>query len=175
MNLPGWKVRVPFSQSIIGLYFFSHGSPRIMVSFPMADMWNFMLISSPPMHIFSQVKCVMLPAMFRVPSTLNNLIVAGCGIAGSWCFRMYSLSMNTPCTPGSMSACSSRFLPTVLSHSNVTGILNDLVFGVAMITRERHSGAGADIGPGCHFKNPIPQFCQRTSSVLHHPFLQSWL
>ena len=71
---------VPVFQSIFGLYCFSHGSPKIIFSFPSHVARDLVLIFFFFICILSHVQCSIVPVLFFVLSILQAWISFSIGI-----------------------------------------------------------------------------------------------
>jgi len=90
-------------QSIFRLYCFSHGSPKIIFSFPSPVARNLVLIFFFPICILSHAQCSIVPVLFFVPSMLKAWIDFSIGIkAIPFCWANF-LSMKVPPAPESIS------------------------------------------------------------------------
>ena len=125
-------VRVFLLKSMIGLCWASHGRPRITSSSPSAVIMNRCRCLVPAMFIGEQVKWVIMPPWFVVPSTFR-------GDTG-W-ERLYLLNgnwsaivvlMNTPSAPESINAFSWMSSPFA---RNVIGIRIELLLLLVTVTR----------------------------------------
>ena len=111
--------RVPLFQSMIGFSVSSQGKPKIRCCFPSPEIRNWVFWVHVPKVISSSVEQVMVPFLFRVPSTLNT--TRGCSnfFTGNQCFRAKFWSMKVPPAPESMRAFVSTVFP---SHEIRMGI-----------------------------------------------------
>ena len=69
-SIASWMSMCLFAQFMLGFTQFSHGSPRMMLSFPHFMAWNSSLWTMVPILMNRVTKCLTFPASFGDPSTL---------------------------------------------------------------------------------------------------------
>jgi len=106
-------------QSIFGLYCFSKGSPKIILSFPNSVMRNLVLIFFLPICILSHLQFSIVPELFSVLSALKIWIFFPIGIKVIPFCLVNFLSMKVPPAPESIRAFISNHL-SVFFPSPVT-------------------------------------------------------
>ena len=152
--------RVLVFQSIFGLYYFSHGSPKIIFYFPSPVARNLVLIFFFPICILSHAQCSIVSVLFFVPSTLKAWIGFFVGIKMiPFCWAKFLL-MKVPSASESIRAFISNLLLAFLPSPDTNkGTLNDFLLVSATSTGEIGiiMGMVANVEAGCFFKNPIPQ------------------
>jgi len=119
---------VPVFQSIFGLYCFSHGSPKIIFSFPSLVARNLVLIFFFSICILSHAQCSIIPALFIILFTLKAWIGFSIGIKAILFCWVNFLSMKVPPAPESIRAFISNLLSAFLPSPNTNkGTLNDFL------------------------------------------------
>jgi len=169
----------PVFQSIFGLYCFSQGSPKIILSFSNSMTRNLVLIFFLPICILSHMQLLIVPELFLVLSALKIWIFFPIGIKAIPFCSVNFLSIKVPPAPESIRAfisnCLSAFLSSLVTTS---GIVKEFWLALASSTGLRgiHVGADIDVEAGRFFKNPDLPWHQSISSFLHLTILHrlSW-
>jgi len=79
--------RVPHFQSMIGFSISSQGKPKIRCCFPSPEIKNRVFRVRAPKIMLSSVKCVIVPLLFCVLSTLKTIRGSSSFSNGSRCFQ----------------------------------------------------------------------------------------